>query len=96
MRRNKTMTLSEVLREYRAEMNIDHRLKEVSLINSWEDIAGRAIAKRTSRVYLKSGILYIYLTSSVVRNEVSMAKESLKERLNKEAGEELVKEIILR
>lgn len=96
MRRNKTMTLSEVLREYRSEMNIDHRLKEVSLINSWENIAGRAIAKRTSRVYLKNGVLYIHLTSSVVRNEMSMARESLREKLNEEAGEELVKEIILR
>ncbi|MFO7852961.1 MAG: DUF721 domain-containing protein [Bacteroidota bacterium] len=96
MRRNKTMTLSEVLREYRSEMNIDHRLKEVSLINSWENIAGRAIAKRTSRVYLKNGVLYIHLTSSLVRNEISMAKDSLREKLNKEAGEELVKEIILR
>lgn len=90
------MTLNEVLKEYRSEMNIDTRLKEVSLINAWEDIAGRAIARRTSKVYLKDGKLFIYLTSPVVRNELSMAKESLKERLNEEAGEDLVKEIILR
>lgn len=90
------MSLSEVLKEYRSEMNIDGRLKEVSLLNSWENIAGRAIAKRTTQVYIKSGKLYIYLNSSVVRNELSMARESLRERLNEEAGEELVKEIILR
>ncbi|MBS0011616.1 MAG: DUF721 domain-containing protein [Bacteroidales bacterium] len=96
MRRSKTMSLSEVLKEYRSEMNIDGRLKEVSLLNSWENIAGRAIAKRTTQVYIKSGKLYIYLNSSVVRNELSMARESLRERLNEEAGEELVKEIILR
>ncbi len=90
------MILSEVLKEYRSEMNIDRKLKEVNLLNSWEDIAGRAIAKRTSKVYLKDGKLFIYLTSPVVRSELSMAKESLKERLNEKAGEELVKEIILR
>ena len=90
------MILSEVLKEYRSEMNIDRKLKEVNLLNSWEDIAGRAIAKRTSKVYLKDGKLFIYLTSPVVRSELSMAKESLKERLNEKAGEELIKEIILR
>ncbi len=90
------MTLSEVLKEYRSEMNIDRKLKEVNLLNSWEHIAGRAIAKRTSKVYLKDGKLFIYLTSPVVRSELSMAKESLKERLNEKAGEELIKEIILR
>lgn len=96
MRRNKTVTIREALNEYRSEMNIDTRLKEVGLINSWEEIAGKAIAKRTSRVYLKEGKLIIYLTSPVVRNELIMAKESLRERLNEQAGEELVKEVILR
>ncbi len=96
MRRNKTVTLREALNEYRSEMNIDTRLKEVGLINSWEEIAGKAIAKRTSRVYLKDGKLIIYLTSPVVRNELIMARESLRERLNEQAGEELVKEVILR
>ncbi|HDZ41988.1 MAG TPA: DUF721 domain-containing protein [Bacteroidetes bacterium] len=96
MRRNRTVTLSEALKAYRTEMNIDDRLKEVSLMNSWEDIAGRAIARRTSKVYLKEGKLFIYLTSSVVRSELSLARDSLRERLNEQAGEELVKEIILR
>jgi len=96
VRRNKTVTIREALNEYRSEMNIDTRLKEVGLINSWEEIAGKAIAKRTSRVYLKEGKLIIYLTSPVVRNELIMAKESLRERLNEQAGEELVKEVILR
>jgi len=90
------VTIREALNEYRSEMNIDTRLKEVGLINSWEEIAGKAIAKRTSRVYLKEGKLIIYLTSPVVRNELIMAKESLRERLNEQAGEELVKEVILR
>ncbi len=96
MRRKKTMVLSEVLREYREAMNIDDRLKEVSLVRSWEAIAGKAIARRTNKVYMKDGKLYIYLNSSVVRNELMMSRESLKERLNQQAGEEIVKEIILR
>ena len=87
MRRNKTMSLSEALKEYRSAMNIENRLKEVSLLNSWEDIAGRAIAKRTSKVYIKDGKLYIHLISPVVREELSMVKEELRDRLNEDAGE---------
>lgn len=96
MRRKKTVSLSEAIREYRSEMNIDRRLKEVSLVRSWEDIAGKAIAKRTTNVYLRAGKLYIHLNSALVRNELMMARDELKERLNSEAGEDLVKEIILR
>jgi len=90
------MSLSEVLKEYRSEMNIDNKLKEINLIKSWEEIAGKAIARRTSKVYIKDGSLYIHLNSSVARNELSMLRESLRERLNEKAGEELVKDIILR
>jgi len=90
------LSLSQVLKEYRSQMNIDTRLKEVSLVNSWEDIAGMAIAKRTTKVYLKNGRLFIYLSSPVVRNELMMVRESLRQRLNEEAGEELVKEVVLR
>ena len=96
MRRKKTVSLFEAIREYRSEMNIDRRLKEVSLVRSWEDIAGKAIAKRTTNVYLRGGKLYIHLNSALVRNELMMARDELKERLNSEAGEDLVKEIILR
>ena len=45
MRRKKTMSVAEVLKEYKREMRIDNKLKEVQLINSWEEIAGSAIAR---------------------------------------------------
>jgi len=96
MRRKKTLLISEVLREYRKEMNIDVKLKEVELLRSWEDIAGRAISKRTSKVYIKNRTLFIHLTSSVVRNELLMIREVLKARLNEVAGEVLVDEIVLK
>jgi hypothetical protein len=57
---------------------------------------GRAISARTSKLYFRDGILYVHLNSSVVRNELSMIKEAVRERLNSAAGSEIVKEIVLR
>jgi len=88
--------MSDVLYEYRKEMNIDTKLKEVKLLRSWEEIAGKAISKRTSKAYIRNRKLYIHLTSSVVRNELMMIREVLKERLNDAAGEILIDEIILK
>ncbi len=90
------MALSDVLKEYKKEMGIENRLREVELINSWEEIAGKAIARRTSRVYLKGGVLYIQLSSSVVRNELMMMRDTLIQRLNEKAGDELVKSVVLK
>jgi len=96
MRRKKTMSLVDVLAEYKREMNIEGRLKEVEIINSWEEIAGRAIAVRTKKIYIRNRELVIHLTSSVVRNELMMMKEIIRARINERAGEELVINIILK
>ena len=53
MRRKKTMAISEVLSEYKRVMQIEDKLKEVEIVNLWEKIAGKAIAGRTSKVYIK-------------------------------------------
>ncbi|MGE5350050.1 MAG: DUF721 domain-containing protein [Actinomycetota bacterium] len=95
MRRNKTITLGEALTDLIREYRLEKGLKEATVLNIWESIAGKVITARTKRTYLKDGVLHIHLTSSVVRNELMMLRESLKNRINSRAGEEVVREIIL-
>ncbi len=96
MRRSKTITLAEALKDYIAEMNLGGKLNEVGLINSWDEIVGKAISSRTSKIYIKDHILYVHLSSSVVRNELLMLREALKEKLNERAGTEVIKDIVFR
>jgi predicted nucleic acid-binding Zn ribbon protein len=96
MRRSKTITLAEAVNDYLKEMKLDGKLSEVSVINSWQDIVGKAISSRTTKIYIKDHILYVHLKSSVVRNELLMLREELREKLNQKAGSEVVKEIVLR
>ncbi len=96
MRRSKTLTLAEVIRDYTREMKIDGKLREVALVDSWEKIAGRAVASRTTRIYVREGILYVHLKSSVIRSELLMMKESIRSRLNEEAGSEIISDIVFR
>ena len=96
MRRSKTISLAEAMKDYIREMNLEGKLVEINLINSWEEIVGKAISSMTSKVYIKDHILYVHLNSSVVRNELMMLREALKEKLNNRAGSEVIKEIVLR
>ncbi|MEZ4998882.1 MAG: DUF721 domain-containing protein [Bacteroidales bacterium] len=95
MRRNKTITLGEALSDLVREYRLEKGLKEAEVLNIWESIAGRVITARTKRTYLRDGVLHIHLTSSVVRNELMMLRDSLKNRINSRAGEEVVREIVL-
>ena len=96
MRRSKTHTIGEVIRSYLQETGLELKLKEVELIESWEEIVGKMVSNRTKKIEIKNGKMIIYLKSSVVRNELLMLRESLKEALNKKAGEELITEIVLK
>ncbi len=96
MRRSKTQGISEVIQAFLKESGLESRLKEVELINSWEEIVGTMISKRTKKIEIKNGKMIIYLKSSVVKNELMMLRESLKNSLNEKAGEEIIKEIVLK
>jgi predicted nucleic acid-binding Zn ribbon protein len=96
MRRSKTISLAEAINDYIKEMNLGGKLNEIAVINSWEEIVGKAISSRTTKIYIKDGTLFVYLNSSVVRNELLMLRETLRTKLNEKAGSEVIKEIVLR
>ena len=96
MRRSKTISLAEAVNDYISEMNLGGKLSEIAVINSWEEIVGKAISIRTTKIFIKDHILYVHLNSSVVRNELVMLREALRQQLNRKAGSEVIKDIVLR
>jgi len=96
MRRSNTQSLSEALREYIREMKIERKLMEVDAVQSWEKLLGKTISRYTKNIYLSKGILYVEISSSVVKNELLMMREEIRKKLNEQAGDELVKKIIFK
>jgi len=95
MRRRKTQSMGEALNEYVKAMRFEGKLSEVGVVNSWESVVGKSISIHTKRIYVKSGVLYLQLDSSVVRNELLMLKQPLIQKLNEKAGSEVIKDIVL-
>lgn len=96
MRRSKTISLAEALKDYVREMNMEDKLNEIGLINSWEETVGKAIASRTTEIYIREKVLYVRLNSSVVRNELMMLRQALLEKLNEKAGKAVIRDIVLK
>ena len=96
MRKNNTQKIDEIVQQYLKALGVDGKLREVKLIKSWDDVVGRTIAKATRHIYIKDRKLFIELRSSVIRNELFLIREQLCEVLNKNAGEHVVDEIVLK
>ncbi len=68
MRRSNTQSLSEVLREYIEQNRIESKLKEVDVVEGWENLLGKTIAHYTRNIYIRNKILYVEISSAVVKN----------------------------
>lgn len=96
MRKSNTQSIQDILRESLKELNIDKKIKEVKLVKNWDVIVGKTIAKYTTDIRIFNRVLFVKLSSSVVRNELFMIKEGLLKRLNEEAGETIIDDIVLK
>jgi predicted nucleic acid-binding Zn ribbon protein len=97
MRKKNSEHIGEVLQQFLNENGIlKQKIAEHRVIRTWNTLWGKAIASYTSNLYLRDGILYVHLNSSVLRSELLLAKELLINRLNQYAGMYIVTDIIFR
>ena len=93
MRKSNDQSIKEVISEIFDSYKLKGRLDEVRLRNSWEAIMGKAIANRTHAISLRDGTLSIKITSAPLSEELHYESEKIKKMLNKEFGEEIIREV---
>lgn len=96
MRKSNTQKISDVLFDYIEDMNIGRKLKEVDIIHAWEEVLGATMSRYTGKIYISKGVLYVHINSPVVKSELTMMREEIRERLNQLAGQEIIKSITFR
>ena len=69
---------------------------ETRLIKAWNSLLGEQVASYTTKLYIQRGVLYVHLSSSVLRSELSMCRNMLMDRLNKQVGRQIITNIIFR
>ena len=88
--------LPGVLREFIRINRLQAGIDRVNARNAWENLMGNGVNKYTTRVELKEDTLYVSLSSSVLREELSLGKSKIIAMLNEELGRELIKNLVLR
>lgn len=93
---NEHLSLSDVLKEFVDENKLQKGLDKVHVREVWNRQMGPAIEKYTTALKLQDETLYVQLSSSVLREELSYGKEKIIKMLNEELGRDLVKKLVLR
>ncbi|SHI98374.1 Protein of unknown function [Mesonia phycicola] len=95
-RNNENQTISDVLKNFVDKNKLQKGLDKVNVKEIWQAQMGPAINKYTSSIKLNNDTLYIELTSSVLREELSYGKDKIIKMMNEELGKKLITKLILR
>ncbi len=95
-RHQEQQSLGDVLKDFVSDNNLQKGLDKVAVRDVWEKVMGPAITKYTQNIKLDRETLFVQLTSSVLREELSYGKEKILANLNEELGKELIKKLVLR
>lgn len=95
-RHNSNLPLSDALSAFIKENKLQKGMDKVDAKDAWVKLMGNGVNNYTTGVELKNETLYVSLSSSVLREELSLGKTKIIAMINKELGRELVKKLVLR
>jgi len=88
-------TIQEAFEELLASYKIKSKFSEAQVISSWNELMGKTIASRTSRIFIKEKKLFVELTSAPLKQELSNSKERILEIFRENYGEGIITDVIL-
>lgn len=95
-RHNDHLSIADALKEFVQTNKLETGLDKVTVIEAWATLMGSGVNKYTTSVKLERDILYVQLSSSVLREELSYGKDKIIVMLNEAMGKTIIKKLVLR
>jgi hypothetical protein len=93
MRRTNEKSLGKILEDVIKDNNLGDGITQARINEIWVELMSRPILSRTTKLRFINKTLTIYLTSSVIRNELDYQKEELKKQFNERLGDATIDKI---
>ncbi len=90
------MSIGEALQEFISENKLQKGIDKVIVKEAWASLMGNGVNNYTTAVELQNNTLFVSLSSSVLREELSHGKSKIIAMLNEELGREVISKIVLR
>ncbi len=98
MRRVSVTPIGKILDAYFEDNGMRDKLLEQKLLDNFKNIVGQFIYGYVTSAYIKDKVLYIKVSNSILRGEISMTKQSLMERLNASVSPDVmvIRDLVIR
>lgn len=95
-RLNNESSVSDVLKQFIQNNKLQAGMDQINVKDAWKNLMGNGVNSYTRDVVLKGSTLYVELTSSVLREELTHGKSKIIKMINEELRRDVVNEVVLR
>lgn len=96
MKKKEIIPFKQALKEFFKEKKWSKKIKGYQIISNWENLVGKEIAKSSQPIKIQDKCLFLAVKSNVWANELNLRKGELVEKINREAGEEIISNILFK
>lgn len=92
----KPKRVGELLPKFFRDPVIVAKIAEASLPEVWAKVAGDVVARHTTEVSFRRGIMTVCISASVLRYELFMQRSALRDKINAASRAPIVRELIIK
>ena len=89
-------TVGDVLKQIIQVNKLQPGMDQIDVKEAWQNLMGNGVNSYTKNVALRGSTLYVELSSSVLREELSHGKSKILAMINEELQREVIKDVVLR
>ena len=88
--------MAEALQQFLNKSKLKTGLQAMQIEDVWEKIMGKTVAKYTDKLQIVGATLFVSTTVAPLKNELLYQKEKIIDLVNKELGEKVIKEVVIK
>ena len=96
MKKKDIVPFKTALEKFFKETDWSKKIKGYQIISNWENLAGKEIAQSSQPIKIQDQCLFLAVKSNVWANELNLRKGELIQKINREAGEEIISNILFK
>ena len=93
MFRREVKSVADVLQQLLREEGLETPLQQKRLIDSWETVTGRIVARYTTEKFIQNQTFYVKIVNPALRQDLAMMRQQLVKRLNEQVGSFIISDI---
>lgn len=95
MKRRYPERIDIIIEKALKENDISASINEQKISYLWPEIVGPGINRYTTRRFVESGTLHVFISSASLKNELQYMRSHLIDELNKAAGSNVINKIVI-